>query len=118
MLVPKTLEWRFFLVNNFLNVAIYDITRSEYKQFLGLSNMSSMKKIDLLKLLGKKIKKLRLEKGMAQVDLVAKMHGNIDTTNISRIESGRTNPTIYSLYRLSEALEISISELVNFETEE
>lgn len=107
-----------FSVNKFLNVVIYGITRSEYKQFLVLSNMSRMEKLDLLRMLGKRIKKLRLEKGMAQVDLVAKMHGNIDTTNISRIESGRTNPTIYSLYRLSEALEISISELLNFEVNE
>ena len=78
-----------------------------------MSNMSRMEKEDLLKLLGKKIKELRLERGMSQVDLVAKMQGNIDTTNISRIEAGRTNPTFYSLYRLSEALEISMSELVN-----
>lgn len=77
-----------------------------------------MEKSDLLYLLGKRIKKLRIEKGMSQVDLVARMQGNIDTTNISRIESGRTNPTIYSLYRLSEALEVSISELINFEIEE
>ncbi len=77
--------------------------------------MSSMEKLDLLKILGKRIKKLRLEKGLAQVDLVAKMQGNIDTTNISRIEAGRTNPTFYSLYRLSEALEVSMSELLNFE---
>lgn len=79
-----------------------------------MSNMSRMEKEELLRLLGKRIKELRLERGMSQVDLVAKMQGNIDTTNISRIEAGRTNPTIYSLYRLSEALEISMSELVNF----
>lgn len=80
--------------------------------------MSSMEKSDLLVLFGKRIKKLRLEKGMSQVDLVAKMQGNIDTTNISRIESGRTNPTIYSLYRLSEALEISLSELIKLDIKE
>lgn len=79
--------------------------------------MSSMEKLDLLKLFGKRIKELRLEKGMSQVDLVSKMQGNIDTTNISRIESGRTNPTIYSLYRLSEALEIPMNELMNFKIE-
>ncbi|WP_370030874.1 helix-turn-helix domain-containing protein [Flavobacterium sp. 28YEA47A] len=77
-----------------------------------------MEKLDLLKLFGKRIKELRLEKGMSQVDLVSKMQGNIDTTNISRIESGRTNPTIYSLYRLSEALEIPMNELMNFKIEE
>lgn len=77
-----------------------------------------MEKLDLLRILGKRIKKLRLEKGMAQVDLAAKMQGNIDTTNISRIEAGRTNPTVYSLYRMSEALGVSMSELVNFEINE
>ncbi|TDE51102.1 helix-turn-helix domain-containing protein [Flavobacterium sp. GT3P67] len=77
-----------------------------------------MEKSDLLELLGKRIKKLRIERGMSQVDLVARMQGNIDTTNISRIESGRTNPTIYSLYRLSEALEITMSELVKFDVKE
>ncbi len=83
-----------------------------------MSNMSSMKKSDLLQLFGKRIKNLRLEKGLSQVDLVARMQGNIDTTNISRIEAGRTNPTVYSIYRLSEALEISMSELINFDVEE
>lgn len=76
-----------------------------------------MEKSELLVLFGKRIKELRLEKGLSQVDLVARMQGNIDTTNISRIEAGRTNPTVYSLYRLSEAFEISISELVNFDIE-
>lgn len=80
--------------------------------------MSSMEKSELLVLLGKRIKKLRLEKGLSQVDLVARMQGNIDTTNISRIEAGRTNPTAYNLYRLSEALEISMSDLVDFDDEE
>ena len=80
--------------------------------------MSRMEKSDLLQLLGKRIKKLRLEKGLSQVDLIARMQGNIDTTNISRIEAGRTNPTVYSLYRLSEALEISMSELINFDIKE
>lgn len=77
-----------------------------------------MEKSELLQLFGKRIKKLRIEKGLSQVDLVARMRGNIDTTNISRIESGRTNPTIYNLYRLSEAFEISISELVDFDVNE
>lgn len=79
-----------------------------------MSNMSSMEKSELLELFGKRIKALRLEKGLSQVDLVARMQGNIDTTNISRIEAGRTNPTVYSLYRLSEALEVSMCELMSF----
>ena len=77
--------------------------------------MSSMEKSDLLKLVGKRIKEIRESKGMAQVDLVVKMEGNIDTTNISRIESGRTNPTVYTLFRISQALEVSMSDLIHIE---
>lgn len=71
-----------------------------------------MEKSELLKLVGKRIQDLRLSKGMTQVDLVGKMEGEIDTTNISRIESGRTNPTLHTLYRISQALEVSLEELV------
>jgi hypothetical protein len=63
----------------------------------------------------KKYRKIRTLKGLSQVDLVGKMEGNIDTTNISRIESGRTNPTLLTLYRLAQALEVPISELVSFD---
>jgi len=75
--------------------------------------MSSMEKSDLLKIVGKRIKEVRESKNMAQVDLAVKMEGNIDTTNISRIEAGRTNPTVYTLFRISQALEVSMSDLVN-----
>lgn len=80
-----------------------------------MSNMSSMEKSELLKNVGKRIQELRVQRGLSQVDLVGLIDGNIDTTNISRIESGRTNPTIYTLYRISEALEISLSDLVFYE---
>jgi transcriptional regulator with XRE-family HTH domain len=72
-----------------------------------------MEKSDLLKIVGKRIKEVRESKNMAQVDLAVKMEGNIDTTNISRIEAGRTNPTVYTLFRISQALEVSMSDLVN-----
>jgi transcriptional regulator with XRE-family HTH domain len=77
--------------------------------------MSSMERSELLKLVGKNIQELRLSKGMTKVDLVGKMEGEIDTTNISRIESGRTNPTLHTLYRISQALEVSLEELVKFQ---
>lgn len=79
--------------------------------------MSSMEKTELLKKVGKKIQELRLSKDMKQVDLAAKIQGDIDTTNISRIESGRTNPTIYTLYRIAEALEVPLIDIIQFEEE-
>ncbi|WP_291073008.1 helix-turn-helix domain-containing protein [Empedobacter sp. UBA5987] len=71
-----------------------------------------MEKEELLKFVGKKIQEIRLSKGLTQVDLVGKIKGEIDTTNISRIEAGRTNPTIFTLYRIANALEVSLSEIV------
>lgn len=77
--------------------------------------MSSMEKSELLKKVGNRIQELRNEKGMKQVDLAAKIQGDIDTTNISRIESGRTNPTIHTLYRIAVALEVSLTDLIQIE---
>lgn len=77
--------------------------------------MSSMEKSALLKKVGQKIQELRLSKEMKQVDLAAKIEGDIDTTNISRIESGRTNPTLYTLYRIAEALEVPLTDLLQVE---
>jgi len=74
-----------------------------------------MEKSELLKKVGIRVQELRLSKGMKQVDLAAKIQGDIDTTNISRIESGRTNPTIYTLYRIAEALEVSLADLIQIE---
>lgn len=76
-----------------------------------------MEKSDLLKNVGKRVQEIRISKGLTQVDLVGKIDGEIDTTNISRIESGRTNPTIFTLYRISKALDISLIELLNFKIE-
>lgn len=79
--------------------------------------MSSMEKSEILKVVGKKIKELREAKGLSQVDLVGKIEGNIDTTNISRTESGRTNPTLYTLYRIASALEVELTDLVNLQNQ-
>lgn len=74
-----------------------------------------MEKSDLLKNVGKRVQEIRISKGLTQVDLVGKIDGEIDTTNISRIESGRTNPTIFTLYRISKALDVNLIDLLNFE---
>jgi transcriptional regulator with XRE-family HTH domain len=64
--------------------------------------------------LGKRVQEIRESKGLSQVDLAGKMLGKFDTTNISRIESGRTNPTIFTLFRIAEALEIPLHQILIF----
>lgn len=76
-----------------------------------MSNMTSMEKTEILKIIGKNIQRIRIDKGLTQVDLVGKIEAQIDTTNISRIEKGRTNATILTLYRISKALEVPLSEI-------
>lgn len=73
--------------------------------------MASMEKSKMLKIIGQNIKRIRLESGLTQVDLVGKVEARIDTTNISRIEKGRTNATIHTLFRISQALEVPLSEI-------
>jgi transcriptional regulator with XRE-family HTH domain len=75
--------------------------------------MARMEKGEILKIIGQNVKRIRLEKGLTQVDLVGKIETQIDTTNISRIEKGRTNATIHTLYRISQALEVPLSEICN-----
>ena len=87
----------------------------KYRILFDLSNMSSMKKSEILKKVGKKIQEIRLNKGLTQVELVGRIEGEIDTTNISRIESGRTNPTVFTLFRIAEALEVNPKELLDFD---
>ncbi|CAA0193514.1 Transcriptional regulator [Tenacibaculum maritimum] len=70
-------------------------------------------RISIQKKIGNNIQTTREKKGLSQVDLAGKMMGRFDTTNISRIESGRTNPTLFTLYRISEALEVPLSEIVS-----
>ena len=72
-----------------------------------------MKISQLQQKIGQRIRILRESKGITQQDLAAAC--NFEKTNMSRIEAGRTNPTISTLYKISQALEISISELVDVE---
>lgn len=59
--------------------------------------------------LGLKIKKLRLKKSMTQNEL--SIECNFEKASMSRIESGQTNPTIKTLYKICTALDVHISDL-------
>jgi len=68
-----------------------------------------------LEIIGKRIREVRLSKNLTQLDLVSRIDGEVDPTNISRIESGRTNPTIFTLQKLADAMEISLVQLLDEE---
>lgn len=70
-------------------------------------------KEDLQLIIGKRIKQLREDKKVPQQDLAAKC--NIEKSNLSRLEAGGTNPTIYTLYKIAQNLDVTISELTEFD---
>lgn len=63
--------------------------------------------------IGERIKKLRESKKIQQQDIAAAC--NIEKSNLSRIEAGNTNPTIYTLSKIAQRLNVTLSELLNIE---
>ena len=68
-----------------------------------------------LEILGKRIKSLRENKNITQVDLASII--NKDQQSLQRLEKGKVNPGYEYLLDIAEGLSMSISELLSFETE-
>jgi len=66
--------------------------------------------MDMRKLVGRNVKRVRQEKGLTQEQL-AELSG-FSQQYISGLEQGRRNPTVVSLYELATALGVSHMELV------
>ncbi|MCD0465723.1 helix-turn-helix domain-containing protein [Flavobacterium sp. ENC] len=62
--------------------------------------------------IGQRIIELREKKGWSQSDLARAC--NKDRQSIEKIENGKVNPTLYTLFEIAVALEISLSKLVDF----
>ena len=58
------------------------------------------------------VRKLREAKGLTQAALSGRM--DKDLQSLQRVERGAINPSIFYLYELAEALEMSLSELLDF----
>jgi transcriptional regulator with XRE-family HTH domain len=61
--------------------------------------------------IGLRIQTLRQEKNLSQLDLASLC--NIERSNLSRIEAGKTNLTLRSMISICKALDISLAELLN-----
>ena len=71
-----------------------------------------MNKELLKKKVGQRIVELRGQKGWTQSDLARA--SNKDRQAIEKLENGKVNPTVYSLYEISQALEVPLRKLVDF----
>jgi transcriptional regulator with XRE-family HTH domain len=68
-----------------------------------------MQEQDLLKQIGLSIKNIRIKKEISQTALAYLC--DFEKASMSRIESGRTNPSIKTLYKISKALDVKLLEL-------
>lgn len=68
-----------------------------------------MDKSELNKKIGRRIVALRLQKGWSQSDLARAV--DKDRQAIEKLENGRVNPTLFSLYEIAVALELPLSSI-------
>lgn len=69
-------------------------------------------KEQLQKRVGQRIIALRKQQGWNQSDLARAC--NKDRQAMEKLENGKVNPTLYTLYEVAAALKISLSELIDF----
>ncbi len=69
-------------------------------------------KNNLLHAFGIHLRNIRLKKNLSQVELAYK--GGFDRNYIGMLERGERNPSLKNLKRLADALDMSLSELLNF----
>jgi len=61
---------------------------------------------------GTRVKKLRLQKKMSQLELAQK--AQLDLTTINEIENGNREPMLRTIWRVANALDVNLSDLFNF----
>lgn len=74
-----------------------------------------MNEVEVYMLIGERIKQMRQSRGMTQQMLADEC--DIEKPNLSRIENGNTNPTVKSLWKISNALGVKLKDLVDVEYE-
>jgi Predicted transcriptional regulators len=70
-----------------------------------------MEKVDFQIALGKRIRQLREEKKMSQAELA--LLCNFEKSNMNRIETGKTCPSSFTLYKISISLGVKLSEITD-----
>ena len=75
-----------------------------------LYDICPVNKEELKKRVGQRIIFLRTQKDWSQSDLARAC--NKDRQAIEKLENGKVNPTIFTLFEISKALDISIDELI------
>jgi transcriptional regulator with XRE-family HTH domain len=70
-----------------------------------------LSKEELILKVGERVREIRLSKGLT-LERVA-FDAGIDYTQLSRIELGKINTSIYQIYIVSKSLDVPLPELLN-----
>ncbi len=62
------------------------------------------------KKLGQNLKRIRTQKGISQGDISRKL--DMDRGYISRLENGMKNPTLSTIQKIADFLEVSVNDLI------
>jgi transcriptional regulator with XRE-family HTH domain len=73
--------------------------------------VQNIKDDKFLLLLGKRIKELRIKKGLSQLELAVNMENHAE--QIGRIERGKHNVSICTLRNIAQALDVSLPQLLD-----
>lgn len=65
---------------------------------------------DDAKRLGSNLKRIRVDKGLSQVDVAREL--DVGRGFVSNLESGKRNPTLSTITRLAQALGVTTDELL------
>ena len=79
---------------------------------LHLERVINVKNKALIKQVGNRIRELRIERELSQLDLADE--AEVPLSQIGRIERGENNPTISTLYALCIAMKIDLKTLLDF----
>lgn len=74
--------------------------------------MTKVRDKRLIAQFGKHLKRVRLENGLSQEDLAN--DADVPINQVGRIERGEGNPTMSTLAALARALNMKLTELLNF----
>lgn len=64
---------------------------------------------------GKRLKKIRISRNLSQEELAFQC--NMQASHIGQIERGQKNPTLDTLIKISNGLNMPLTELLDFETD-
>jgi len=74
--------------------------------------MNKIRNQELLELLGNHVRKMRVEKNMTMEELA--YASEMELSQVYRIEKGKINATVSSLFAIAKGLDVSLQELLQY----